>query len=167
MNRALLLVDDDENYLKSMARIFLYEGYKIFAATSGDEAIKILDQNKVQVIVSDQRMPGMSGVELLSRVKYLYPDVVRIVITGYADIELATKAVNKGAIFKFLVKPCSNDLLRSTVQQAFRYSDLQNKINENSSEFNDISEDEREECASGDGKKKGSLYRAKKKWGLG
>jgi len=86
----------------------------------------------------------MNGVELLSRVKYLFPDVVRILITGHADVELATKAVNKGSIFKFLVKPCSNDLLRSTVQQAFRYFDIQNEQGKISGEFHDVSNTEDE-----------------------
>ena len=167
MSRSLLLVDDDENYLKSMTRIFLYEGYKIFTATNGDDAIKVLDQNEVQVIVSDQRMPGMSGVELLSRVKYLYPDVVRIVITGYADVDLATKAVNTGSIFKFLVKPCKNDMLRNTVKQGFRYSDLQSEANISPSEFNDLDEEGKGGETFRDDKEEGPVAKANKKWGIG
>lgn len=127
MIRTLLLVDDEENFLRAMTRVFLNEGYKVLTATSGELAMDILEHNDVHVLVSDQRMLGMTGVELLSRIKYLYPEVVRILITGYADVELATKAVNKGSIYKFLVKPCSIHLLRITIQHAFRYFDIQSE----------------------------------------
>jgi DNA-binding NtrC family response regulator len=74
----------------------------------------------VQVILSDQRMPEMSGTEFFSRVRQLYPDTIRIVLTGYTDLDSVTGAINRGAIYKFLTKPWDDDLLREQVREAFR-----------------------------------------------
>ena len=80
----------------------------------------MLTQREVGVIVSDQRMPGMTGVEFLSEVKELYPDTVRIVLSGYTELNSVTDAINRGAVYKFLTKPWEDDLLRANVDEAFR-----------------------------------------------
>jgi DNA-binding NtrC family response regulator len=77
----------------------------------------------VQVIVSDQRMPGISGTQFLSRVKDMYPDTMRIVLSGYTDLATLTDAINRGAIYKFLTKPWDDEDLRKQVQDAFRQFD--------------------------------------------
>ena len=80
----------------------------------------MLATQRIQVIVSDQRMPGTSGVEFLSRVKEMYPDTIRIILSGYTDLATVTDAINRGAIYKFLTKPWNDDEIRQQVQEAFR-----------------------------------------------
>jgi len=111
MTDKILFVDDEENVLQSMKRQ-LRKRFPMQTAMSGDEALQILkEKGPFAVIVSDMRMPGMTGVELLSRVKILYPETVRIMLTGNADQETAMEAVNDGQIFRFLTKPCSTAIL--------------------------------------------------------
>lgn len=120
MERTLLLVDDEENITTSLVRLLRRDGYNILRANSGREGLELLAQNEVGVIISDQRMPGMTGVEFLSKVKELYPDTVRIVLSGYTELNSVTDAINRGAIYKFLTKPWEDDLLRANVDEAFR-----------------------------------------------
>jgi CheY-like chemotaxis protein len=116
----LLLVDDEPNILSALNRLFRREGYRVLAAGSGRQALELLAANPVQVIISDQRMAEMSGVELLSRVKDLYPNTVRIVLSGYAELSTVTDAVNRGAIWKYFTKPWDDETLREEVRRAFR-----------------------------------------------
>jgi diguanylate cyclase (GGDEF)-like protein/PAS domain S-box-containing protein len=116
----LLLVDDEPNILSALNRLFRREGYRVLMAGSGRQALELLAANPVQVIISDQRMAEMSGVELLSRVKDIYPDTVRIVLSGYAELSTVTDAVNRGAIWKYFAKPWDDEVLREEVRRAFR-----------------------------------------------
>ena len=84
------------------------------------DAFDLLATNEVQVILSDQRMSDMSGTEFLGRVKMLYPDTVRMVLSGYTDLATVTDAINRGAIYRFLTKPWNDDELREHIRQAFR-----------------------------------------------
>jgi len=118
--RSLLLVDDERNILHALTRALRREGYRIFTATNAEEALEILGREDVQVIVSDQRMPGISGTELLSRVKELHPDTMRLVLSGYTDLAAVTQAINQGAIYKFLTKPWEDEELRMQIRDAFR-----------------------------------------------
>jgi response regulator RpfG family c-di-GMP phosphodiesterase len=118
--RTLLLLDDEENVLRSLVRLFRRDGYQILTANSVREAFDLLASNSVQVILSDQRMPDMSGTEFLGRVRDLYPDTVRMVLSGYTDLATITEAVNQGAIYRFLTKPWNDDELRAHIQAAFR-----------------------------------------------
>ena len=120
MERTILLVDDEENITASLVRLLRRDGYTILRANSGQEGLELLTQREVGVIVSDQRMPGMTGVEFLSEVKELYPDTVRIVLSGYTELNSVTDAINRGAVYKFLTKPWEDDLLRANVDEAFR-----------------------------------------------
>ncbi len=122
-NRSLLFVDDEESILRLLTRILRGEGYDIHTATTAEQALQILAQTPIAVVVSDQRLPGMSGTEFLRRVRALYPETVRIVLSGYADIESVTSAINDGAIYKFLTKPWEEDALRSDLRHAFRLFD--------------------------------------------
>lgn len=117
----LLLVDDEESILSSLKRLFRRDGYRILTAGSGAEALEVLAGNAVDVIISDQRMPNMTGVEFLRRVKTLYPETVRISLSGYTELQSITEAINEGAIYKFLTKPWDDDHLRANVVEAFRY----------------------------------------------
>ena len=116
----ILFVDDEINILESITRQ-LRKRFTLKIADSGQEALRILkDEGPFAVIVSDMRMPGMDGVQLLSAVKDLYPDTVRMMLTGNADQETAIEAVNKGQIFKFLNKPCSTAILVPSLALAQR-----------------------------------------------
>lgn len=117
--RTLLYMDDEVNLLAAVRRALRHSGYRVLTAGSAEEAFEILATNEVGVIVCDQRMPGMSGTEFLSRVKQMYPNAVRMVLSGYTDLQSVTKAVNRGAIFKFLTKPWVEEELADAVHDAF------------------------------------------------
>jgi diguanylate cyclase (GGDEF)-like protein len=118
--RTLLLLDDEENMLRSLVRLFRRDGYKVLTANTVREAFDLLASNTVQVIVSDQRMPDMSGTEFLAKVRELYPDTVRMVLSGYTDLATITEAINRGSIYRFLTKPWNDDELRAHIADAFR-----------------------------------------------
>ncbi|MCO6057992.1 EAL domain-containing protein [Pseudomonas sp. MOB-449] len=118
--QTVLLLDDEENILRALARVLRRDGYRVLMATRAQDAFELLAKHDVQVILSDQRMPEMNGTEFLSRVKDLYPNTVRIVLSGYTDLKSVTDAINKGAIYKFLTKPWDDDQLRQDIAQAFR-----------------------------------------------
>ena len=124
MERTLLLVDDEENIVSALMRLLRRDGYHILRANSGKEGLELLAQHQVGVIISDQRMPGMTGVEFLSQVRELYPDTVRIVLSGYTELNSVTDAINRGAIYKFLTKPWEDDLLRANVDEAFQRHEM-------------------------------------------
>ncbi|MGQ4584374.1 EAL domain-containing protein [Lysobacter sp. F60174L2] len=118
--RTLLLLDDEENVLRSLVRLFRRDGYNVLTANSVRQAFDLLASNTVQVIVSDQRMPDMSGTEFLGRVRDLYPDTIRMVLSGYTDVTTITEAINRGAIYRFLTKPWHDEELREHIHAAFR-----------------------------------------------
>ncbi|HEU4375137.1 MAG TPA: response regulator, partial [Telluria sp.] len=117
--RTLLYVDDEVNLLAAIKRAMRQKGYRVLTAAGAAEAFEILATVEVGVIVCDQRMPGMSGTEFLSRVKHMYPHVTRMVLSGYTDLQSVTDAVNHGAIFKFLTKPWNEDELAEAVRDGF------------------------------------------------
>jgi signal transduction histidine kinase len=114
----LLIVDDEEQILHSLRRQFRRE-YEVYTAKSADEAYPILAQSPIHVVISDQRMPGVTGSEFLSHVREDYPDVVRLLLTGYADIQAVIDAVNQGSIYRYVTKPWDPDDLNATVRAAF------------------------------------------------
>jgi diguanylate cyclase (GGDEF)-like protein/PAS domain S-box-containing protein len=118
--RTLLLLDDEENILRALTRLLRRDGYKILSATSAREAFELLGRHEVHVVISDQRMPDISGTEFLSQVRTLYPDTVRLVLSGYTDLRTVTEAINRGAIYKFLTKPWDDEELRREIREAFR-----------------------------------------------
>lgn len=141
MERTLLLVDDEENVVSSLMRLLRRDGYRILRANSAKEGLELLASNTVGVIISDQRMPEMTGVEFLSRVKESYPDTVRIVLSGYTELNSVTDAINRGAIYKFLTKPWDDDLLRANVEEAFVRYEMQMEIVRLSKEVREANEE--------------------------
>ncbi|WP_213609094.1 EAL domain-containing protein [Pseudoalteromonas sp.] len=115
----LLLVDDEENILYSLQRVLRKQPYKVFTCKSAVEAFELLASNDVQVVLSDQRMPQMNGTEFLSRVKDMYPDTVRLVLSGYTDLRTVTDAINHGSIYKFITKPWQDEELKKELKSAF------------------------------------------------
>ena len=122
--RHLLLLDDEPNILRSLRRVFRAHAYTVHAANTPDEAFELLARHPIGVVMSDQRMPSMRGTDFLARVKQLYPDTVRIVLSGYTELQSIIDAVNEGAIYKFLTKPWDDEHLRGHVAEAFRQKEL-------------------------------------------
>jgi EAL domain-containing protein (putative c-di-GMP-specific phosphodiesterase class I)/CheY-like chemotaxis protein len=122
--RTLLLVDDEPNILNALKRLLRRDGYEIITAGSGQEGLDILNRQKVDVILSDQRMPGMTGVEFLSQAKEIRPETVRVVLSGYTELQSVTDAVNQGAIYKFLTKPWDDTQLRGHIEEAFQRKEM-------------------------------------------
>ena len=122
--RTILLVDDEENILSSLRRLLRRDGYRILTAGGGGAGLEVLAQNEVDVIISDQRMPGMTGVDFLRRVKTLYPNTIRLVLSGYTELQSITDAINEGAIYKFLTKPWEDEQLRASIEEAFHQKEL-------------------------------------------
>ena len=118
--RTLLLVDDEENILSSLRRLLRRDGYTILTASGGKAGLELMATHPVDVIVSDQRMPGMTGVEFLQKAKQMDPDSVRMVLSGYTDLQSVTDAINEGDIYKFLTKPWDDAMLRANINEAFQ-----------------------------------------------
>lgn len=105
-NAKILLVDDEINIIKSLSR--LLRDYDVCFASSGEEALLIAEQHTFDAVISDYRMPGMNGIEFLSRFMVIQPDAVRLILTGYADLESAQQAINQIGVFRFINKPWHN-----------------------------------------------------------
>lgn len=118
MDHTVMLVDDDANVLHALARVLRNQPYQLYTARSGNEAMAILKARSVDVIVSDEQMPGISGTDLLAWVSDNYPDVMRIVLTGHATTETAIRAINEGDVYHFFTKPCDEVKLALTIREA-------------------------------------------------
>jgi EAL domain-containing protein (putative c-di-GMP-specific phosphodiesterase class I)/ActR/RegA family two-component response regulator len=123
--QTLLVVDDDVNVLGALHRLFRRDNYRVLTAASPDEGFELLAMHSVQVILCDQRMPVMSGTEFLSKVKEMYPDTIRIILSGYTGVESVLDSINRGAIYRFYTKPWDDKELRDNVRHAFRHYWLQ------------------------------------------
>jgi response regulator RpfG family c-di-GMP phosphodiesterase len=117
----VLFVDDEENIIKALRRLFMDEDFEVLTATSGEEGLAVIrSNNNIGLIVSDQRMPGMTGVDFLAEARKLAPDALRIVLTGYADINAAMGAINKGGAFRYLTKPWQDDEIGQNIREAIK-----------------------------------------------
>jgi len=122
--RVALIVDDEQNVVSSIKRSCRREDFEVLTALSGPEALAILDENEVQVLVSDQRMPEMTGDALFQVVEHKHPHITRVLLTGYTALEGITRAVNNGSVYKIIYKPWHNDDLLETIRSAFEYHDI-------------------------------------------
>jgi len=113
----LLFIDDEQRVLTSMKALFRRH-YQVFIADSGAKALAFLERESVDIVISDQRMPGMTGVEVLSAIKRQHPDIIRILLTGYADLEAVEASINDCEVFRYLMKPCPSDELMSVIKLA-------------------------------------------------
>lgn len=120
---AILYVDDEEHNLISFKAVFRKE-YEIHTATSGEEGIEIIRNHPVDLIITDQRMPGMTGIQFLERVVPEYPDTIRMILTGFSDVEAIIGAINTGRVFRYITKPWDENDLRMTIENARRLSSL-------------------------------------------
>jgi len=114
----ILIVDDEETVLKTVKRILFGENYNIITACNSQEGLAKLRCRNVSLVISDQKMPGMSGLEFLEKVKINYPEVLTIMLTGHAEIETAVKAINEAGVYKFVLKPLDPDDFRIAVKRA-------------------------------------------------
>lgn len=124
---SVLYVDDEENNLNSFKATFRLK-YKVYTAISGAEAIDILNKHQVHVIITDQRMPNMTGVEFLEKVIEQHTDPIRILLTGFTDMNAVVDAINKGKIFHYLTKPWNEEELEKTIERAFDIFQEREKI---------------------------------------
>lgn len=124
-NRTILFVDDEERILSSLKRGLIDEPYNLLFADSGKKALEILKQNEVHVIVTDMKMPEMDGLALLKIVKETYPQIVRLVLSGYTQVTTLLTAINQGEIFKFITKPWKlEEEFKGIIAQAVDYYNL-------------------------------------------
>jgi len=126
---SVLYVDDEENNLISFKATFRLK-YTVYTALNGDQALQLVKEKPLDVIITDQRMPQMTGVELLEEIIKINPEPMRILLTGYADMSAVVDAVNKGKIFHYLSKPWSEEELTTTIQRAYEIYAEQKKITE-------------------------------------
>lgn len=126
----VLFVDDEMDILNSIRRQLRRENYDVITVTSGNEALELLSKETFSLIVSDERMPGKSGVELLKEIKKKYPDTLRIILSGYADSKTIIDAINKGEIYRFIPKPWDIEELKETINHALEKWNIEqsNKI---------------------------------------
>lgn len=123
MGAIILLVDDERDSLEPM-RLMLEDSYRVLTAENGRQALNLLEAEPVELIIADQRMPGMTGVELLARVREFKPDVVRLLLTAYSDFDAMLKAINEGRVYRYIIKPWDVDDMRVTIRQALEWRAL-------------------------------------------
>ncbi len=125
----ILYVDDEENNLISFKAVFRLK-YEVFTAIDTAEAMKILETFPIEIIITDQRMPNVTGTEFLEKVLEVFPAPMRILLTGYSDVSAMVEAVNKGKIFHYLTKPWNEEELDTTIKRAFEVYEADQKIKE-------------------------------------
>lgn len=122
-SHTILLVDDEMDALEPM-EMLLMDDFRVLTASGGEQALEVMDHEDVQLIIADQRMPGMTGVELLARVRELYPRCVRLILTAYTDFEAMLTAINEGRVYRYVIKPWDPDDMLVTIRQALEFRDL-------------------------------------------
>jgi putative two-component system response regulator len=114
----ILCIDDEVNILKSIKRLFIDEDYMVLTTTQGEEGLEILKKEKVNVLITDQQMPGIKGIDIIKQARKISPQTVRIMITGYSDIDITISAINEGEIHRYIAKPWDNDQFKQVVKNA-------------------------------------------------
>jgi len=116
----ILIVDDEPANLRLLERLFRHD-YEVITAESGEEALRLLSQHDAALLITDQRMPGMTGVDLVKETAMVRPRMVRIILTGYTDVDTLVEAINSGHVYKYVTKPWNNEELRLTVSRALEH----------------------------------------------
>lgn len=120
MSYKIIVVDDEPANLRLLERLFRQD-YQVVTVTSGEEALLLLDQHDAALLITDQRMPGMTGVELLKHTATIRPHMVRMILTGYTDVDALVEAINSDLVYKYVTKPWNNEELRLTVSRALEH----------------------------------------------
>lgn len=127
MANKILVVDDEPHVTEALIRMLHREPYEVLSANSANEALQILSHESIAVVISDEKMPGIQGAEFLALVYRDYPDTVRIMLTGHANLDLAMRAINEGQIYRFFMKPCNEEEIIHTIRQAVQQKELAEK----------------------------------------
>ncbi|MBW2096729.1 MAG: response regulator [Deltaproteobacteria bacterium] len=130
MKHKVLIVDDEQSTRKLMKEALGIEPYQLLIADSAEKALEIFKKEPVDVVISDEMMPGMPGSEFLALVRQKYPDTIRMILTGHASIESAIRAINEGQIYHFFTKPCRIYDLAITIRKALQQKELMKKSRE-------------------------------------
>ncbi len=138
---AVLFVDDEQSVLRSLNRMFRKEDYDVHLAESGDEALKIMEETPIDVVVSDQRMPKMTGIQLLQQVKERWPGAVRIILSGYTEINELLGAINEGEVYRFITKPWDDDAFKALVRNSIEKSRILNGFSRLVEKLREVSAD--------------------------
>ncbi len=125
--KSILIVDDEVHILNSLQRLLRNEPYQVLLAKSSVEAFALLESQPIQVVVSDQQMPEMLGTEFLQKVKEQYPDTIRVILSGHADINLLIDSINKGEVYRFLTKPWNDQEVKIVFKHCLTHHDLLQK----------------------------------------
>ncbi|MDD4192704.1 MAG: hybrid sensor histidine kinase/response regulator [Mangrovibacterium sp.] len=139
----LLIIDDEIDIVRALERQFR-RSYHIFSTTSPTEGLSIMEHENIQVVLSDQRMPGMTGVDFFTRIRRKFPDTLKLILTGYTDIEAVIRAINEGQVFRYVQKPWNPDELELVVREAFEKHRLisdNRKLMQNLQEINTTLDD--------------------------
>lgn len=129
MPHKIMIVDDEPANLRLLEKLFRHD-YEVITAESGEEALRLLNEHDAALLITDQRMPGMTGVELLKRTAPHRPRMVRIILTGYTDVETLVEAINSGYVYKYVTKPWNNEDLRLTVSRALEHYETKKAYHE-------------------------------------
>ncbi|MDA3928256.1 MAG: hybrid sensor histidine kinase/response regulator [Prolixibacteraceae bacterium] len=119
----LLIIDDEPEIVKALTRQFRRK-YNVFSTTNAEDGFGIMERENIQVVLSDQRMPGITGVDFFARIKSKYPDALKLILTGYSDIEAVIGAINDGQVFRYVTKPWNPDELETIIKEAFEKYEL-------------------------------------------
>lgn len=119
----ILIVDDEAGVISALKRTFMNDDIYIISAASGEQGLKILEGAKADLVISDQSMPGMDGIDFVREVRITYPDILTIILTAHADINNALLAINQAGVYKFIIKPWNDAELRITVKRALELLD--------------------------------------------
>lgn len=120
----VLFLDDEENILYALSRLLQAEPYGVVQASDPDQAMALIGQHPIKVVISDQRMPKISGVEFLRQVKERYPDKIRVLLSGYVDFATAEEAINLGEVYRFVTKPWNTAYLKASIAHGIEQYDL-------------------------------------------
>jgi two-component system, probable response regulator PhcQ len=124
---SILLVDDEDAVRAALRRCLRAERYQILEVSSGAEGLALLRSRPVDIIIADQLMPAMTGIDFLCSARIIRPDTIRIVLTGHADLDVAMRAINEGLVYRFLVKPWDSQTLRVMLRLAVRHLDSERR----------------------------------------
>lgn len=127
MDDRILIIDDEIHVLRALLRMLQDEDYEIFTASSAEEALELIRRYRFKVVITDERMPGMFGSELLATITVRQPEVVKMLLTGYASVEAAIRAVNEGEIYRFITKPWDDFELKLAIRAGVEHYDLKMK----------------------------------------
>jgi response regulator RpfG family c-di-GMP phosphodiesterase len=123
-DHTILILDDDETLLLVLTKLIRREGYRTLTASSAREALTIMERERVAVVLADNKLPDLSGIEFLQRVRQHWPDTIRLMLTGYADAQTAVAAINDGHVYRYMTKPWNGDELRAAVRDSVRFYEL-------------------------------------------